>query len=270
VRSPREVADEVESLLRQGIDVLHFCDGEFNVPRAHAVAVCEELITRGLGSKVRWYVYAAVRPFDDRLAIAMRRAGCVGINFTGDSANDPMLAAYRHLHRREHIAVAVRACIKHGLRCMVDLLLGGPGETPESVKDTLAFVRHLEPDAVGVGLGMRVYPSTPVAKLLAERGDLETGHGVCRRDEGPVDLLRPVFFIDPALGQEPARLVRELAGGDPRFFLPCAEVGGEPSGGHLPGDHNYNSNGPLLDAIGRGARGAYWDILRGLREADKQ
>ncbi len=256
-RPPGEVADEVESLLRQGIDVLHLCDGEFNVPRAHAEAVCEQLISRGLGSRVRWYVYSAVRPFDDQLAVSMRRAGCVGINFTGDSANDHMLASYRHSHRREHLAVAVRACIKQGLTCMVDLLLGGPGETPESVRDTLGFIRRLEPHAVGVGLGMRVYPSTPVARMLAERGNLATGWGLRRYEDGPVDLLRPVFFIDPALGPEPATLVRELCEGDSRFFLPSDPPDGLVArAGHQPGDHNYNQNRPLLDAIERGARGA--------------
>jgi radical SAM superfamily enzyme YgiQ (UPF0313 family) len=269
-RSPREVADEVECLLRQGIDVLHLCDGEFNVPRTHAEAVCEELITRGLGSKVRWYAYVAVRPFDEALAAAMRHAGCVGINFTGDSANDPMLAAYRHLHRRHHLATAVRACIKHGLTCMVDLLLGGPGETPESVRDTLDFMRRLGPDAVGVGLGMRVYPCTPAAKILAARGDLATGRGLRRRDDGPVDLLRPVFFIDPALGPHPAHLIRDLCRGDSRFFLPNEDVDDRNHTGHQPGDHNYNHHRPLLDAIERGARGAYWDILRSLGTIEEE
>ena len=67
-RKPAEIADEIESLLAQGIDVLHTCDAEFNVPRSHAMAVCEELIRRSLGEKVRWYAYLAVTPFDAELA----------------------------------------------------------------------------------------------------------------------------------------------------------------------------------------------------------
>jgi len=46
LRNPSEVADEVESLLSQGIDVLHLCDSEFNVPRNHAYTICEELNLR--------------------------------------------------------------------------------------------------------------------------------------------------------------------------------------------------------------------------------
>ena len=104
-RKPAEIADEIESLLAQGIDVLHTCDAEFNVPRSHAMAVCEELIRRSLGEKIRWYAYLAVMPFDAELADAMRKAGCVGINFTGDSASETMLITYRQPHCREDLVL---------------------------------------------------------------------------------------------------------------------------------------------------------------------
>jgi hypothetical protein len=49
-------------------------------------------------------------------------------------------------------------------------------------------------------------------------------------------------------------------GGDQRFFLPTAEAGTEA--------YNYSDNGRLVDAIRRGCRGAYWDMLRRLSEGD--
>lgn len=39
VRSPKAVADELRSLLEQGVDYLHKCDSEFNIPEDHAKAV---------------------------------------------------------------------------------------------------------------------------------------------------------------------------------------------------------------------------------------
>ena len=36
LRDPSEIVEEIQSLLSQGIDVLHLCDSEFNVPRSHA------------------------------------------------------------------------------------------------------------------------------------------------------------------------------------------------------------------------------------------
>ncbi len=149
LREAAEVADEAEALLAQGVDVLHLCDSEFNVPGGHALAVCEEFIRRGLGEKLRWYTYMAVQPFDAELAGAMRAAGCVGIDFTGDSASPVMLRNYRQEHTAEDLGAAVRLCRDNGIKVMVDLLLGGPGETPETLRETINYVKKIGPDCVG-------------------------------------------------------------------------------------------------------------------------
>jgi hypothetical protein len=99
--------------------------------------------------------------------------------------------------------------------------------------------------------------------LVAADGPLESSPGLRRHYDGPIDLVRPTFYISPALGEHPAHLVRDLIGGDRRFFppeddMPHAEA-------ELQGDHNYNDNQALVDAIRAGERGAYWDILRRLR-----
>ncbi len=264
LRPPADVADEVESLLEQGIDVLHLCDAEFNIPGQHALEVCEELIRRNLGQRVRWYAYLAVLPFDDELARVMSAAGCVGINYTGDSASDVMLASYRQPHRAADLAAAVSLCRRYGMAVMIDLLLGGPGETPETVAETIRFVDGIEPDCVGAGLGVRIFPNTPVAAMAAAQGWLSRADGIRRRYEGPLDLLEPTFFISPKLGEQPALLVRELIGNNPRFFPPEPETRRVEVGEGR--DHNYNDNTVLVDAIAAGARGAYWHILHQLRE----
>lgn len=262
LREPSEVAREVAALADRGLDVLHLCDAEFNLPPEHALAVCDALIERRLGDRVRWYAYVAIVPFPDVLAQRMRRAGCVGLNFTSDATHPAMLAAYRQPHCREDIAQAVARCRTHGITVMLDLLLGGPGETPETVAATIADIQQMAPDAVGAALGIRIYPGTRMEALVADEGPLETNRGLRRHDAGPMDLLQPTFYISPALGAHPARLVRDLIGDDPRFFPPEEDAAGPAT---AAGDHNYNANQALIDAIAGGARGAYWDILRKMR-----
>ncbi len=262
LRPPADVALEFERLVRQGIDTFHVCDAEFNLPPRHAIEVCDALIDRGLGSRIRWYAYLAVTPFSAELAQRMSRAGCVGINFTSDAAHAGMLATYGQPHRREHLDQAVRLCRENHIAVMLDMLLGGPSETPESLAETIAAFQQIDPDCAGAALGIRIYPGTPVAGMVAAEGPLETNPSIRRHDDGPVDLLRPTFYISSKLGDHPARLVRELIGDDSRFFPP--EDDG-PADAAAAGDHNYNANQQLADAIAAGARGAYWDILRQLR-----
>jgi radical SAM superfamily enzyme YgiQ (UPF0313 family) len=261
-RRPVEVADEIESLLAQGIDVLHTCDAEFNLPREHALAVCEEFIRRSLGDRLRWYTYLAVTPFDTELAGAMRRAGCVGINFTGDSASDAMLETYRQPHRAADLEKAVRLCRVNGIKVMIDLMLGGPGETPETVATTIDFVKKIDPDCAGASLGIRIYPGTGMVDAVHREGPLENNPALRRKYSGPFDFFQPTFYISRHLGANPARLVKDLMAGDERFFEPMEE---QPDADAT--DHNYNDNTELADAIRAGARGAYWDILHRLRSA---
>ena len=260
LRPPEAVCGEIESLLAQGIDVLHLCDAEFNRPPDHAMEVCRAMAARGLGGRVRWYAYLSITPFSRELADAMRRAGCAGINFGADHARDDMLAAYGRAHRRQDIADAVRWCREEGITVMLDLLLGGPGETRESVRETVEFMKAISPDCVGSALGVRVYPGTVFERRVMAEGDPAVNPNL-RRTGAPVlrgeALLQPTFYISAALGERPAQVVREIIGGDRRFFEPMDE--------QTTANYNYNDNRPLTEAIAAGARGAYWDILRKLR-----
>jgi radical SAM superfamily enzyme YgiQ (UPF0313 family) len=149
---------------------------------------------------------------------------------------------------------------------MIDLLLGGPGETPETVAQTIDFIKHIEPDCAGAALGVRIYPGTAMADVAAGEGPAEINPNIHRKYDGPPDYFKPTFYISQALGPRPAKLVQDLTAGDKRFFEPMEEVSPETAKTGQSTDHNYNDNTELVEAIRKGARGAYWDILRELRQ----
>ena len=264
VRDPSEVADEAQSLLSQGIDVLHLCDAEFNIPHSHALAVCEQFNRRSLGGGIRWYAYLSPSSFDADLARAMAQAGCVGINFTGDSGSEAMLRTYRQQHGREDLATAVRLCRLNNIAVMIDLLLGGPGETLDTVRETIDFIKQINPDCAGASLGVRVYPRTAMETIIAR--ELREDNNIRRKYDGPIDLFKPTFYISGALGQHPAELVKDLIDGDQRFFEPALDTANHTAADGDAANYNYNENLLIAEAIAKGERGAYWDILRRLRK----
>ncbi len=247
LRPPEAVADECARLIATGVDHVHTCDSEFNVPAAHATAVCREIVRRGLGERLRWYAYCAPAPFTPELAALMRRAGCAGINFGADSGDDAMLARLGRAFRADDIRHTVRVCREAGIAVMLDLLLGSPGETRESVARTIALVKDAGPDRAGIAVGVRVYPGTEIACAVA-RGELAKGL------IGGEDLSGPVFFVEPRIAPSLLDLIGELTRGDDRFlfFNPATPES----------NYNYNANDVLCAAIRAGSRGAYWDILR--------
>lgn len=262
LREPAEIVEEIQSLLSQGIDVLHLCDSEFNVPQSHAYAICEEFIRQSLGNRIRWYTYMSPTTFDRDLAQQMARAGCVGIDFTGDSACSSMLKTYRQMHNKEDLASAVRFCRLNNITVMIDLLLGGPGETPQTVRETIEFIKKINPDCAGAALGIRIYPNTPMGEIVTQELKVGTDCNLHRKYTGPIDLFKPTFYISKALGERPAQLVKDFIGGDQRFFEPTVETDLKANDKGDTSNYNYNQNLPLIEAIRNGARGAYWDILQ--------
>lgn len=247
VRPPDAIAFELARLVDMGIDHVHTCDSEFNIPAEHAAAVCREIVRRGLAGRLRWYAYCAPAPFTRELAGLMGRAGCAGINFGADSGDDGMLARLGRAFRADDIRNAVRFCREAGIAVMLDLLLGSPGETRESVARTISLVKDVGPDRAGVAVGVRVYPGTTMADAVT-RGEARKGL------LGGEDLAAPVFFVEPQVAPVLFGLIEELTRDDDRFlfFNPA----------NPESNYNYNANEVLSAAIRKGHRGAYWDILR--------
>jgi hypothetical protein len=105
-----------------------------------------------------------------------------------------------------------------------------------------------------------------MGKIFSEELRGGADFNIYRKYTGPIDLLKPTFYISKALGEHPAELARDLIGGDQRFFEPAVETDRETTESDVAANYNYNENLPLIKAIQKGARGAYWDILRQLRK----
>ena len=95
--------------------------------------------------------------------------------------------------------------------------------------------------------------------MVQAQGSLDKNPHLHGAVENNATLLRPIFYVEAALGQDIHRIVGDLIAGDARFLHT------DPA--DLEANYNYNDHPVLCAAIEQGARGAYWDILRKLGEA---
>lgn len=249
LRSAKKVVEEIKRLLEQGIDCLHTCDSEFNLPEKQAQAVCEEMIRQKVNTKVKWYAYCSPYPFSEELVKLMKKAGCLGIDFGVDSGSPIMLKRLGRGFGIEEIVNTAKLMYKYGIAFMYDLLLGGPGETRKTVRETIDLMKKLSPDRIGVMLGVRVYPGTELARVVRHEA-----RGL--RSDRNDNFLSPTFYLSPGLGENIDEYISNLIGGDERFFFSAKKDSQ---------NYNYNQNQVLINAIKKGYRGAYWDILRRFR-----
>ncbi len=189
LRPPEEVAREMSGAIDAGLTApFYFVDNIFNNPPGHAAAVCDEIIKRGI--KASWGCLASPVGLDGRLLDKMKRAGCESVEVGADSLSDRMLSKLGKKFGKDEAVNAVRAAKEAGLMSLVFLLLGGPGEDGDSLKETFDALEELQPDKVFAVAGVRIYPGTPLARI-AENEKLIS-------PEDP--LMEPKFYVSDKLG----------------------------------------------------------------------
>ena len=188
---PDEVAAAVPRLNAMGCRDIEFVDNVFNSPYDHALAVCQQLA--GVRHRSRLTTLELNPAFiDDRLLNAMERAGFIGVGVTAESAADAVLAGLRKGYTASEVERAAAAVRRSNLPCFWLFMLGGPGETRETVAQTIRFARRtLRPgDVAFVNVGIRIYPGTELERIARAQGVLSAS---------PQEMLEPVFYFSPDL-----------------------------------------------------------------------
>jgi len=194
-RTAADVVDEIEHVMATVRPrTFEFTDSTFNVPESHALGICEEIIRRKLRVNLS-AVSINPRTISPKLFSVMKRAGFCSLVITPDSASETML---KNLHKGFGVAEVRRAAElarDAGIQCTWFFLLGGPGETKETVEETVSFVeKHLNsPKFLVIFLtGMRLLPGTPLTQKALAESYLPASR----------DLCEPTFYFSPGLDEE--------------------------------------------------------------------
>jgi radical SAM superfamily enzyme YgiQ (UPF0313 family) len=115
----------------------------------------------------------------------MALAGCREVSLGFESGSDAMLQHFNKRFTTADVRKTSDWLAEYGIRRLGFLMLGGPGETKETVLESLAFADSLHPDALKVTAGIRIYPDTRLAEIARSEGVFD-----------PNDtLLTPAFYI---------------------------------------------------------------------------
>jgi anaerobic magnesium-protoporphyrin IX monomethyl ester cyclase len=211
-RDPELVADEIAELRRvAGVSHFDFVDSTFNSPPGHAVQVCEAIARRSLAVKLETtnFTPAAV---SNELLSAMKSAGFHSLGITAESASDAVLERMEKGFDAARLAEAADRVARAGIRTLWIFLVGGPGETPVTLEETLAFAarRLNRGDAVYLTVGLRIYPGTTLHRIAIDEGVVMNGD----------PLLVPSFYFSRELAFDDAVLrLKKFAAEHPRFMF---------------------------------------------------
>jgi len=194
LRSPGHIFEELLLLERLGIHNVHMYADLFTVDRGQVVGLCELIIEAGL--KVHWTCNSRVDFVDEELLRLMARAGCWTISWGLESGSEEVL---RRAHKGTDLAQAERAlrwARAAGIRNWGYFIVGLPGETEETIRQTIRFAKRMPLDIALFHIAAP-YPGTPFYHQVIANGWFRPG---TRWEE--VDMDRSTVLDYPDLPAE--------------------------------------------------------------------
>ncbi|HLD05566.1 MAG TPA: radical SAM protein [Candidatus Nanoarchaeia archaeon] len=160
------VLKEIKLLVKQGIHEFHFRDQTFGVNKPRTYQLLDKIIQDQLD--LSWTVFTRVDVVNDELLIKMKQAGCHTLMFGIESANEEMLIAYKKNTRIQQMTDAIQLAKKHSFRVVGTFVLGLPGESRESVENTIKFSTRIGLNYASFNIATPRFGSTFRKDMLAK------------------------------------------------------------------------------------------------------
>lgn len=172
---------------RWGLRRFYFVDNIFNYPQAYARRLC--LAIKQLNLPLEWSCLINPAFPDEELFHLIREAGGNRVQVGNESGSDLVLTSLGKGFSRRQVEETLQLLQRAGLSYSCFLLMGGPGETPATVRESVALLEGYQPFLVNLKAGIRIYPQTALYdQALAEKV-------ISSRD----NLLWPHFYLSPAV-----------------------------------------------------------------------
>jgi len=142
-RSPENVVDEIEFLINNyGVREIHFEDDNLTLKRDHIEKICNLLLKRNI--KIPWATPNGIRAdrLDWELLKLMKQSGCYFLAFGIESANSAILKNVKKNSDPAAVENAVKMAKKLGIITQGFFIFGLPGETEQTMRESLAFAKR--------------------------------------------------------------------------------------------------------------------------------
>lgn len=232
---PTEAAQTALALEAAGASYLYITDSSFNADIDHSLEVARAL--RNAGLTIPWGAFFTPMPLPEGYFETLAAAGLKHVEFGTDSLSNTMLKSYRKPFTLQGVLAAHRAAVAAGCHVAHYFLLGGPGETPQTLDETLARIERLSKTVLFFFCGIRVYPHTALFHQCTEKKILA----------GSTDLLQPVFYQDGNINDAAIRQrVAEKASGRINWVI---GAGGQETAATLDRMYKKGFSGPLWEYL---------------------
>jgi radical SAM superfamily enzyme YgiQ (UPF0313 family) len=152
-----------------GVEGFQFCDELFNAKRSWVMDFCDGVERENPGV---FYLIGGARVdrVDEEMLLRLKGTGCIEINYGQESGSDAILKEYRKgTTGRQNRDVTILTTKKVGLACPVQIVIGSPGETNETIEETIDLLKAVEAYQYSINY-LIALPGTPAWDVVEDRG----------------------------------------------------------------------------------------------------
>ncbi len=172
VRSPRLIMEEMWQLKKLGINNIHMYSDLFTVSREQVMELCQRMIDENI--QLKWMSNSRVDFVDEEMLQLMGKAGCRLISWGIESGNEQILKHARKGAYPEKAERALRWAKQAGIMNWGYFIIGLPGETEQTIQDTIKFAKKLPLD-IALFHVAAPYPGTPFFFEVVKEGWFRNG-----------------------------------------------------------------------------------------------
>lgn len=196
-KDPAAVVDEIKRAMKENPEVREFeiVDATFNFPLEYAEEVCTEMIRARLD--VPWYCQLTPNTITPEFIELLEAAGCIRVDLGTDAFTDEALTDLMKGFDLARVVEVDRLFTRSQIEHTHCVFLGGPGETPAALRESIHFTeKYLNPAQIYANLGIRILSGTKLLQQAIKAGILEEGQGT----------FVPAYYVQPEILADSATL----------------------------------------------------------------
>ncbi len=164
-RRADNILDELRQIRDLGYREIFFRDETFSAYKGRNIAVYDRMLSEGMD--FTWVANGRVDMIDREQMVMMKQAGCHMLKFGVETGSQAMLDRYKKGTTIEQAVETFRIAREVGIATHAHIIFGGPGETIDTIRETVEFVRN-RLDATTATFGILTpYPGTEIFDLVA-------------------------------------------------------------------------------------------------------
>jgi radical SAM superfamily enzyme YgiQ (UPF0313 family) len=207
-RSIDSVIEEIYQLKKQSINHYFFVDNVFNYPEDYAMDLAQAIIDNKLDIEFSAYLKPYTK--NQNFYSLMKKAGMQSLDFGTDAISDTMLKNWEKHFKVDDIINAHNLAKESNIKINHSLILGGPGETMDTLEETSNNMISLDPDSVICMIGVRIYKGTTLYKRLLNANEIDESDGG----------ILPYFFLSESVEDNIIPYIEQVSTKYPYWVVP--------------------------------------------------